>query len=162
MHSLVALVSLRGRSPSYTHTEHAEPPPVDAVAALAVFVPRLLLAVRVEASTVLISHVMMVSRCPYQELGRTAPRLRSVAAAKAANPLPPGGVPPLPLLLNPVMPPSHVAMPGALLVADVSGFTQLTERLLSTKGPIGVELLTRCLNSYFDKVLIGVCVCVCV
>lgn len=86
-----------------------------------------------------------------QELGRPSPRLRSVAAALTANPPPKGTAPPLPLLLNPVMPPSHVAVPGALLVADVSGFTQLTERL-STRGPAGVELLTRCLNSYFDKV----------
>ncbi len=49
------------------------------------------------------------------------------------------------------MPPGHLVIPGAVLVADVSGFTQLTEQL-GSKGPSGVEQLTSCLNSYFAKV----------
>jgi class 3 adenylate cyclase len=41
---------------------------------------------------------------------------------------------------------------GAVLVADISGFTPLTERL-TKKGPGGIELLTKCINSYFDLII---------
>ncbi len=44
------------------------------------------------------------------------------------------------------------AVPGAVLFADVSGFTALTERL-AAKGPAGVELLTRTLNTYFGTLI---------
>lgn len=37
------------------------------------------------------------------------------------------------------------------MVADVSGFTALTEAL-SVQGSVGVELLTRCMNRYFTQV----------
>lgn len=41
---------------------------------------------------------------------------------------------------------------GAVMVADITGFTALTEEL-SKRGPGGVELLTKCMNNYFSKVL---------
>lgn len=41
---------------------------------------------------------------------------------------------------------------GAVMLADITGFTQMTERL-SKKGTIGVELLTKCMNSFFSKVI---------
>lgn len=40
---------------------------------------------------------------------------------------------------------------AAIMVADVSGFTALTEAL-SVQGSVGVELLTRCMNRYFTQV----------
>lgn len=40
---------------------------------------------------------------------------------------------------------------GAVLVADITGFTRLTEKL-STRGSAGVELLTNCMNDFFSKV----------
>lgn len=48
--------------------------------------------------------------------------------------------------------PSLVESRGAVMVADVTGFTQLTE-VLSKKGSTGVELLINCINSYFGKVV---------
>ncbi len=44
------------------------------------------------------------------------------------------------------------SVPGAVLFADVSGFTALTERL-AAKGPAGVEVLTRTLNAYFGALI---------
>ena len=41
---------------------------------------------------------------------------------------------------------------GAVLICDITGFTQLTEQL-SKQGPSGVEQLTKCMNNYFTKVL---------
>ncbi len=41
---------------------------------------------------------------------------------------------------------------GALLFADISGFTDLTERL-GRKGPAGTEELSSILNSYFSRLL---------
>jgi len=41
---------------------------------------------------------------------------------------------------------------AAIAIADISGFTSLTEALTRT-GPGGVELLTRCMNSYFAQVI---------
>lgn len=41
---------------------------------------------------------------------------------------------------------------GALLFADVSGFTALTERL-AARGPAGIELLVRRLNGYFGSLI---------
>lgn len=40
---------------------------------------------------------------------------------------------------------------AAVMVADVSGFTALTETL-GAKGSAGVELLTKCMNRYFTQV----------
>ena len=41
---------------------------------------------------------------------------------------------------------------GALLFADISGFTALTERL-AARGPAGIELLVRRLNGYFGSLI---------
>ena len=44
--------------------------------------------------------------------------------------------------------------PGAVMVADITGFTALTEKLSTgTDSTVGVELLTRCMNSYFTNVI---------
>lgn len=43
-------------------------------------------------------------------------------------------------------------IPGAVLFADISGFSSLTEKL-SAKGPEGVEELTRYLNDYFNQII---------
>ena len=40
---------------------------------------------------------------------------------------------------------------AAVLIADVSGFTALTEAL-GRQGSTGVELLTKCMNRYFTQV----------
>lgn len=40
---------------------------------------------------------------------------------------------------------------GAVMIADITGFTKLTEEL-SKQGAGGVELLTKCMNNYFTKV----------
>ena len=40
---------------------------------------------------------------------------------------------------------------AAVMIADVSGFTALTEAL-GGQGSAGVELLTKCMNRYFTKV----------
>ena len=45
---------------------------------------------------------------------------------------------------------------GAVLICDITGFTQLTEQL-SKQGPSGVEQLTKCMNNYFTKVLPRFC-----
>lgn len=42
---------------------------------------------------------------------------------------------------------------GAVMIADITGFTKLTEEL-SKKGPSGVELLTKCMNNFFSKVVL--------
>src|SRR5512134_2993998 len=42
--------------------------------------------------------------------------------------------------------------PAAVLFADVSGFTPLTEGL-ARKGPEGAEELTRLLNAYFSRMI---------
>jgi class 3 adenylate cyclase len=41
---------------------------------------------------------------------------------------------------------------GSLLFADITGFTELSERL-SRQGKAGTEELTDLLNSYFDRLL---------
>lgn len=48
--------------------------------------------------------------------------------------------------------PSADEVPCALLFADISGFTRLTERL-AAKGPVGAEELTLALNSYFGDLI---------
>ena len=39
---------------------------------------------------------------------------------------------------------------GAVLVADIGGFTSLTEQL--SRAEFGVELLTKCINDFFTRV----------
>lgn len=41
---------------------------------------------------------------------------------------------------------------GAVLIADVTGFTTITERL-AERGAVGAEILTRLLNSFFDHII---------
>jgi len=41
---------------------------------------------------------------------------------------------------------------GAVMFADISGFTALTEHL-AERGPAGAEQLTEALNSYFDLLI---------
>lgn len=49
--------------------------------------------------------------------------------------------------------PSMNTFEGAVLVADISGFTALTEQLSrNTHSAFGVELLTKCINNFFTKV----------
>ena len=45
---------------------------------------------------------------------------------------------------------------GTVMVADITGFTRLTERL-GKQGTAGVELLTKCINNYFTRVSILAC-----
>jgi hypothetical protein len=40
---------------------------------------------------------------------------------------------------------------GAVLIADISGFTGLTE-VLSSREVAGVEMLTKCMNNFFGQV----------
>ena len=47
--------------------------------------------------------------------------------------------------------PSMHELQGAIMVADITGFTKLTERL-SKQGTAGVELLTKCICNYFTRV----------
>ncbi|MEI6043863.1 MAG: adenylate/guanylate cyclase domain-containing protein [Chloroflexota bacterium] len=54
--------------------------------------------------------------------------------------------------------PAHITAPGiehfpaAVLFADISGFTALTERL-AQHGPVGAEELTHILNTYFGQLI---------
>src|SRR5262245_57348259 len=48
--------------------------------------------------------------------------------------------------------PARQNLSGALLFADISGFTALAERL-AQRGPAGVEELTRLLNVSFGQIL---------
>jgi hypothetical protein len=48
--------------------------------------------------------------------------------------------------------PRMEAFEGAVLVADITGFTALTEDL-GRQGPAGVEMLTRCMNNFFSLVI---------
>ena len=50
--------------------------------------------------------------------------------------------------------PSMATFQGAIMVADVTGFTKLTE-ILSSQGKGGVELLTKCMNNVFSQVRRG-------
>jgi class 3 adenylate cyclase/tetratricopeptide (TPR) repeat protein len=52
--------------------------------------------------------------------------------------------------------PSSEECPCAVLFADISGFTRLTERL-ARKGAAGAEELTAALNSYFGRLIEIVC-----
>ena len=41
---------------------------------------------------------------------------------------------------------------GAVMIADITGFTTLTEEL-GRQGAAGVELLTACMNNFFTLVI---------
>ncbi|HET9907383.1 MAG TPA: AAA family ATPase [Anaerolineales bacterium] len=53
---------------------------------------------------------------------------------------------------RPIESPVTEELPAAILFADISGFTPLTERLAET-GPTGVETLARVLNQYFGQLI---------
>ncbi len=53
---------------------------------------------------------------------------------------------------TPITEPSVEQFSTAVLFADISGFTPLTERL-SRRGPAGVEELSRALNGYFGQLI---------
>lgn len=53
---------------------------------------------------------------------------------------------------SPIESPVTDEMPAAILFADISGFTPLTERL-AERGPTGVEALARILNEYFGELI---------
>lgn len=48
--------------------------------------------------------------------------------------------------------PKMETLEGAVLIADIAGFTKLTETL-GSRDVAGVELLTKCINSFFGKVI---------
>ena len=48
--------------------------------------------------------------------------------------------------------PASERFPAAVLFADISGFTALTEQL-ARGGPAGAEELTHLLNAYFDQLI---------
>lgn len=50
-----------------------------------------------------------------------------------------------------VLQPSMATFEGAVMVTDITGFTKLTEILSKQEGG-GVELLTKCMNTYFGDV----------
>ena len=52
----------------------------------------------------------------------------------------------------PIDSPASEELPAAILFADISGFTPLTERL-AERGPTGVETLARILNEYFGQLI---------
>src|SRR3970040_2195457 len=58
------------------------------------------------------------------------------------------------VIANPTAIESPVAedLQAAILCADISGFTLLTERM-AEKGPTGVESLARILNEYFGQLI---------
>jgi class 3 adenylate cyclase/tetratricopeptide (TPR) repeat protein len=53
---------------------------------------------------------------------------------------------------NPLGAPEQDCFPAALLFADISGFTALTERL-AQHGPAGAEELSDLLNAYFEQMI---------
>jgi class 3 adenylate cyclase len=59
---------------------------------------------------------------------------------------------------RPINEPSAESFPTAVLFADVSGFTPLTERL-AQRGPAGAETLTHELNTYFGQLIEIVTAC---
>ena len=54
---------------------------------------------------------------------------------------------------NPIAEPRAESLPGAVLFADISGFTALTERL-AQQGPAGAEELAQLLKAYFGKLTV--------
>lgn len=57
-----------------------------------------------------------------------------------------------------VLRPTMETFEGAVMVADISGFTRLTEQLSrGSQAAFGIELLTKCMNNYFTKVATASC-----
>lgn len=52
----------------------------------------------------------------------------------------------------PLTDPRSEHIPAAVLFADISGFTALTEQL-AQQGPVGAEMLTHILNTYFSRMI---------
>lgn len=53
---------------------------------------------------------------------------------------------------TPISTPTFQRFPAAVLFADISGFTALTEQL-ARRGPVGAEELTELLNTYFSQLI---------
>jgi len=53
---------------------------------------------------------------------------------------------------KPIIPPHIEHYAAAVLFADISGFTRLTEQIAQL-GPKGIEQISRHLNTYFDKLI---------
>src|SRR6185369_1754982 len=53
---------------------------------------------------------------------------------------------------SPIEAPVAEELQAAVLFADISGFTRLTERM-AEKGPSGVEAMARILNEYFGQLI---------
>lgn len=53
---------------------------------------------------------------------------------------------------EPISAPKAESFPAAVLLADITGFTPLTERL-AQRGPAGVEALSSLLNDYFGRLI---------
>lgn len=53
---------------------------------------------------------------------------------------------------SPITAPDSERFPAAVLFADISGFTALTEQL-ARRGPVGAEELTQLLNAYFGQLI---------
>lgn len=54
--------------------------------------------------------------------------------------------------------PTMTTFEGAVMVADISGFTRLTEQLSrGSQTTFGIELLTKCMNNYFSRVRFQSC-----
>ncbi len=47
----------------------------------------------------------------------------------------------------------RLAVPGTALVADLAGFTRLTEDLIRREGTAGTERTTRLLNGFFERII---------
>ena len=59
------------------------------------------------------------------------------------------------LLIDPTLAPHVEQFPAAVLFADISGFTPLTEAL-AQRGAEGPEEMTRLLNAYFSRLIVAI------
>jgi class 3 adenylate cyclase len=59
------------------------------------------------------------------------------------------------LLTDPTLAPHVEQFPAAVLFADISGFTPLTEAL-AQRGAEGPEEMTRLLNAYFSRLIVAI------
>lgn len=48
--------------------------------------------------------------------------------------------------------PTVIPMKGAIMIADIAGFTSLTEIMGARQGTIGVEILTKVINRLFSEI----------
>jgi hypothetical protein len=49
--------------------------------------------------------------------------------------------------------PTLIPTMGAIMIADIAGFTSLTESLGASQGAIGVEMLTNVMNNFFSRII---------